>query len=468
MTPKQAFNELGLDETATLKDVKAAYRRRGKETHPDLHRDDPDAAAKFRRVDEAYKLLAEHLKEQLGAPDILTVVRDHMKNAGIIVLADGTLENVNHIKRPEAPAQYQRYLLQSEVTTSSLLDDLSLDEQVRDAGHTRTELAATVRKIVSVDAKQRARDVYAPLLVTLGQRGRDAMYADFSNLAAQMFKGPIELFVFGLLHLIWQVHRKMVGLEVSNHLIPVVWSTEQGTGKSTFVRRFCSPLKELFSPPVALRDYLDPRFSASLYYAVAFVDEIHLMTRVEVDALKLTASSEELLRRQLGTSKQQRIRQRSTAFGTANGPAERYLPDPSGHRRFLSIEMADLRQAPAVWDEINRFDFSRLWRMVSPADPSPIVPYLTELRGHQAANAPRSPLLAWLLDLDLDSDEIAAITKYHGCAADPLRFQFNAALNLEWTREQFSREMETYFAHPLTPFRGKHKVKGNAYYQLKF
>lgn len=464
MTPKEAFDELGLDETATLEDVKAAYRRRGKETHPDVHPDDPDAAAKFRRVTEAY----DTLKEQLEAPDILTAVRSRMEKSRIFVLADGTLENANHIKRPETPAQYHRYLQQSEVTVQSFVDEMSLEERVREAGHTRTQLSAAVRLIVSTDSKQRTRDIYAPLLVTLGQRGRDGMLADFSNLAAQMFKGPIELIVFGLLHLIWQVHRKMLGLEVSNHLIPVVWSTEQGTGKSTFVRRFCSPLQELFSPPVAMSDFLDTRFSSSLSYAVVFIDEIHLLTRVEVDALKLTASSEELLRRQLGTSKQQRIRQRSTAFGTANGPAERYLPDPSGHRRFLSIEMSDLRQSPAVWDEINRFDYSRLWRMVNPADPSPIAPYLTELRAHQAANAPRSPLLAWLLDLDLDSDELAAITKYHGCAADPLRFQFNAALNLEWTREQFSREMETYFAHPLTPFRGKHKVKGNAYYQLKF
>lgn len=464
MTPKEAFDELGVDETATLDEVKAAYRRRGKETHPDVHRDDPDAAEKFRRVNDAY----ETLKGQLEASDILSAVRSCMNKAGIIVLADGTLENVNDIKRPETPAQYQRYLLQSEVTTQSFVDDMSLDEQIREAGHTRTQLSTAVRNIVRSDSKQRTRDIYAPLLVTLGQRGRDAMYADISNLAAKMFKGPNELIVFGLLHLIWQVHRKLLGLEVSNHLMPVVWSTEQGTGKSTFVRRFCSPLKELFSPPVAMRDFLDTRFSSSLSYAVVFIDELHLLSRVEVDALKLTASSEELLRRQLGTSKQQRIRQRSTAFGTANGPAEQYLPDPSGHRRFLSIEMADLRNSPAVWDEINRFDYARLWRMVSPADPGPIVPYLTELRAYQAANAPRSPLLAWLLDLDLKSDDVAAITKYHGCAADALRIQFNTTLNLEWTREQFAREMETYFDHPLTPFRGKHKVKGNAYYQLKF
>nr|WP_244995501.1 J domain-containing protein [Halomicroarcula pellucida] len=52
----QAFAELGLRQTATLSEVKSAYRDRVKEVHPDHGGDEEE----FKRVREAYTMAKQH------------------------------------------------------------------------------------------------------------------------------------------------------------------------------------------------------------------------------------------------------------------------------------------------------------------------------------------------------------------------------------------------------------------------
>jgi curved DNA-binding protein CbpA len=50
------YKILGIDKTATADEVRDAYRRKAKETHPDLAKDD---GAAFRKVKEAYDILGD-------------------------------------------------------------------------------------------------------------------------------------------------------------------------------------------------------------------------------------------------------------------------------------------------------------------------------------------------------------------------------------------------------------------------
>lgn len=50
------YKELGLDKDATPKDIKNAYRKRAKETHPDVTQ---DGGEKFDRVKNAYMILSD-------------------------------------------------------------------------------------------------------------------------------------------------------------------------------------------------------------------------------------------------------------------------------------------------------------------------------------------------------------------------------------------------------------------------
>ena len=49
------YKILGVDKNIPQKDVRAAYRKRAKQFHPDLHPNDPKAKAKFQALNEAYR-----------------------------------------------------------------------------------------------------------------------------------------------------------------------------------------------------------------------------------------------------------------------------------------------------------------------------------------------------------------------------------------------------------------------------
>lgn len=51
------YKVLGISEGASKEEIKKAYRKKAKEFHPDLHPDDPTAAAKMNEVNEAYDML---------------------------------------------------------------------------------------------------------------------------------------------------------------------------------------------------------------------------------------------------------------------------------------------------------------------------------------------------------------------------------------------------------------------------
>ena len=56
---KDPYDILGIEPSASLDDVKRAYRALAKALHPDAHPDDEAAANRFREVTEAYDLLSD-------------------------------------------------------------------------------------------------------------------------------------------------------------------------------------------------------------------------------------------------------------------------------------------------------------------------------------------------------------------------------------------------------------------------
>ncbi|MCQ2095761.1 MAG: DnaJ domain-containing protein [Bacteroidaceae bacterium] len=51
------YKILGVSKDVPQSEIKAAYRKRSKQFHPDLHPDDPKAKAKFQMLNEAYDVL---------------------------------------------------------------------------------------------------------------------------------------------------------------------------------------------------------------------------------------------------------------------------------------------------------------------------------------------------------------------------------------------------------------------------
>lgn len=53
------YKILGVDKNIPQQDVRAAYRKRAKQFHPDLHPNDPKAKAKFQALNEAYDVISD-------------------------------------------------------------------------------------------------------------------------------------------------------------------------------------------------------------------------------------------------------------------------------------------------------------------------------------------------------------------------------------------------------------------------
>ncbi|MBN2567425.1 molecular chaperone DnaJ [Candidatus Woesearchaeota archaeon] len=59
---KDYYETLGVKKDATREEIKKAYKRLAKRYHPDLNKEDPDAAEKFKEVNEAASVLGDEKK----------------------------------------------------------------------------------------------------------------------------------------------------------------------------------------------------------------------------------------------------------------------------------------------------------------------------------------------------------------------------------------------------------------------
>jgi len=59
MDGRDLYEILGVDRRATQDEIKQAYRRLARETHPDVRRDDPHATERFKEINEAYVVLSD-------------------------------------------------------------------------------------------------------------------------------------------------------------------------------------------------------------------------------------------------------------------------------------------------------------------------------------------------------------------------------------------------------------------------
>ena len=66
MADKRDYYEvLGVSKTASKDEIKSAFRKKAKQYHPDLNKDNPDAAEKFKEAQEAYEVLSDEGKRKM-------------------------------------------------------------------------------------------------------------------------------------------------------------------------------------------------------------------------------------------------------------------------------------------------------------------------------------------------------------------------------------------------------------------
>lgn len=66
MAEKRDYYEvLGISKDASEAEIKSAFRKKAKEFHPDLNKDNPDAETKFKEAQEAYSVLSDESKRKM-------------------------------------------------------------------------------------------------------------------------------------------------------------------------------------------------------------------------------------------------------------------------------------------------------------------------------------------------------------------------------------------------------------------
>ena len=56
------YDILGVGRGASDEEIKKAFRQKAKQYHPDINKDDKEAEAKFKEVNEAYSVLSDKEK----------------------------------------------------------------------------------------------------------------------------------------------------------------------------------------------------------------------------------------------------------------------------------------------------------------------------------------------------------------------------------------------------------------------
>ncbi|GAA5666962.1 hypothetical protein Brsp07_05485 [Brucella sp. NBRC 14130] len=180
-----------------------------------------------------------------------------------------------------------------EIRTDTLQRDLRLTVSKLKLKFTTQEIDDATSKWFEQAVADRVQEVMLDIAYTGTPNAKDKVDAwdavcsqfDLADHNAEFVKAILAKFI-------WQVKRKIIGLPISNHLMPVILGP-QGVGKSTFVTEFLlKPLSEL----VGSTDFKmieDNRNTEQWRNYVLFLDEMGYAGKADIDNVKnkITASS---------------------------------------------------------------------------------------------------------------------------------------------------------------------------------
>ena len=212
-------------------------------------------------------------------------------------------------------------------------------------------------------------------------------WGGFAKIALEAERVDTKIQIAVLQKFIWQVKRRMAGLPIGDHLMPVIYGL-QGKGKSKFVEALTAPLGHLVSTGDFQR-LSDIREVAMFQSFVVVLDEMQKATRADVERVKNVVTRDSFSYRPMHSNANVTIGQNATFIGTSNRTLDQMIHDPTGNRRFFQIDWSK-SAGPEEWCRLNALCIEEMWRSVDHLADDPIAPFMEQIRDIQASTVFRS------------------------------------------------------------------------------
>jgi hypothetical protein len=215
---------------------------------------------------------------------------------------------------------------------------LALDDWQR---RQKNGLVATISSLVSYDA-----------------RAKDSGAEEWDRFVAALTDCNVIETRYVLQHFVWQVKRKMTGLPVTDHMMPVLYG-KQGSGKSSAVRQLLEPIRD-FAAYTDFKSITDERNHELWANYVLVFDEMGHSTTANIEIIKQKITSDQFNGRVMHSNSTTVIQNKTTSIGTSNRDLSRMIFDDTGMRRFFQIDC----RHPIDWAALNAIDYQLLWQSI--------------------------------------------------------------------------------------------------------
>ena len=323
-----------------------------------------------------------HLGKPLAECDIkhaaiVVGVLDYLRHRSVYVDALGALRWSD---------SHGRSSIDTSVMCAELSFKLRTDGQQVDTGR----VSETAQVIFTRDAEARRQKIYSDIIrrpaLELGK-------AEVRKWVRAVSGTGREADVQAVLHWLWLVKNRAAGRPGKEHLMLILFGSQQGSGKSTAMAKLCAVWQELFDGDISLETITDDRSAPHLAKCVVGGwDELGGLARADMEKLKHRVTAPTVGYRPMRSNDRVTLPALMTLIGTSNRSVAELVKDGTGMRRFYELPVP----VKCDWETLNAIDYERLWSAISEDDDAPGIVHRDLLEAEQSKLTWRHPVARWI------------------------------------------------------------------------
>jgi hypothetical protein len=354
----------------------------------------------------AKKKKDEKIKSALGfiPKDPLDYINNYTKQQNISSLLTGELVYTPQVKvgdqvvtledrqKDRNVDTYYRLMTNSSFNTEDLKLDLRIKRDELDLQFRDSQIADAVSTWMKTAKQERRTEMLMSIAYQVGKATGPEGIAMWEKMEKASFDVTTTAPGFPtaiIKKFMWQVKRKATGLQVTDHLMPVI-TGKQGSGKSTIVMNMLKPINDAMRI-ADFRSIIDDKLIDLWESLVLFMDEMSGAKKADMDIVKQAITAVTLTRRPMRSNDSVTVKQRSTFIGCSNDSLTEIIRDTTGGRRFAELTFSDTPD----WQAMNEIDWEMLWQSVDEHGNDPSLHCFDVLKKQQEENRNQTSVEMW-------------------------------------------------------------------------